>query len=412
MTESPVIDGPKPRPRLLFLCQTLPYPPDGGVMIRTYHVLRLLAQRYDIHALCFFRRSTARGVESAVRALSEYATTVEAFPIPQEWSRGRLLWDHTRSVLQQRVYTLHAYESSAFGARIIALRQNWNFAIAHLDSLDLSGYLPLLDGLPTVCVHHNVESALLARRSTVEASLLKRWYLSMQAKLMEAEEARCCPRVALNVVCSKDDQAILEHIAPESRTTVVPNGVDIDEFTPGPQASEGVVFVGGMTWFPNRDCLEYFAESILPELAESGPMPVINWVGRALPGTTEHYGRRGITLTGYVESIVPWVQKAACFIVPLRVGGGTRLKILSAWAMGKAVVSTSIGCEGLEARDGWNVLIRDDPKDFAAAVRQVLDDPTLASKLGANARATAVEIYSWDRIGEHMSKEYSSIAVG
>jgi glycosyltransferase involved in cell wall biosynthesis len=406
---SPAVDGLEPRPRLLFLCQTLPYPPDGGVMIRTYHVLRLLARRYDVHALCFFRRSTARGVESAVRALREHATTVEAFPIPQEWSRGRFLWDHARSVLGRRVYTRFAYESTAFLARLRALRQEGNFAVAHVDSLDLSGYLSVLDGLPIACVHHNVESALLARRSTVETSVFKRRYLSMQAGLMQAEEERCCPSVALNVVCSADDRAILQRIVPGVRTAIVPNGVDIGEFTPGPQSGVGIVFVGGMTWFPNRDCLEYFAESILPELARTGPVPTINWVGRALPGATEHYANSGITLTGYVDSIVPWVQDAACFIVPLRVGGGTRLKILSAWAMGKAVVSTSIGCEGLDARDGWNILVRDDPREFAAAVRQVLTDEVLRAHLAENARRTAVEVYSWDRIGEHMLREYQSL---
>ncbi len=378
-------------------------------MIRTYHVLRLLAQKYDVHALCFFRRSTARGVEAAVQALRQHATTVEAFPIPQEWSRARLLWDHTRSVVGQQVYTRLAYESEAFRRRLLELRSEGDFAVAHVDSLDLSGYLPMLDGLPTVCVHHNVESALLSRRSAVEASLPKRLYLSLQGALMRAEEARWCPRVALNVVCSTEDQVVLQQIAPTARTAVVPNGVDVAEFTPDHQPGEGVVFVGGMTWFPNKDCLEFFAESILPELAKSGALPTVNWVGRALPGATEHYAARGVTLTGYVDSIVPWVQKAACFVVPLRVGGGTRLKILSAWAMGKAIVSTSIGCEGLEARDGWNILIRDDPRSFAEAVRHVLNDEALRDSLGRNARKTAEEIYSWELIGTNMHRDYASL---
>ncbi|HEV2735546.1 MAG TPA: glycosyltransferase family 4 protein, partial [Longimicrobiaceae bacterium] len=119
-----------------------------------------------------------------------------------------------------------------------------------------------------------------------------------------------------------------------------------------------------------------------------------------------------IGLTGYVEDIRPYVQRAACYVVPLRVGGGTRLKILDAWAMGKAVVSTSIGCEGLDARDGDNVLVRDDPAEFAAAVRQVLDDEGLRARLGEGARRTAEEVYDWEVIGRSMNREYLALLGG
>jgi glycosyltransferase involved in cell wall biosynthesis len=400
------------RPRLLFLCQTLPFPPDGGVAIRSYNTLRLLAERYDVTSLCFYRRAVMKDVVASVDALRRLGGELEAFPIEQEHGRVRLLTDHLRSVTQGRVYTVAAYESGPFRRRLTELLAARRFDLAHVDSLDLSAYLPLLTDLPTVCVHHNVESSLLRRRAATESSAARRAYLRFQADLMEREERTWCPKVALNVAVSAADRSEFERIAPGSRFTVVPNGVDIHAFTPGAPADHGIVFVGGMTWFPNKDALQYFARDILPLLRAAGCTDPVNWVGRALPGATEAYAAQGIHLTGYVDDIRPHVHAAACYIVPLRVGGGTRLKILDAWAMGKAVVSTSVGCEGLETRDGWNILIRDEPRAFAEAVRQVLADPALRASLGTNARETAERIYSWDVIGESMFADYEAVRLG
>jgi glycosyltransferase involved in cell wall biosynthesis len=396
----------------LFLCQTLPYPPDGGVAIRSYNTLRLLSERYDVTSLCFYRRAVMKDVGASVGALRRLGGEVEAFPIEQEHGRLRLLADHVRSMTRGRVYTVAAYESVPFRRRLTELLASRQFDLAHVDSLDLSAYLPLLASIPTVCVHHNVESSLLRRRAATESSAARRAYLRFQADLMEREERTWCPRVALNVAVSDADRSELERLAPGSKFAVVPNGVDVHAFTPGAPADRGIVFVGGMTWFPNKDALQHFARDILPVLRAGGCRDDVTWVGRALPGATEAYAAQGITLTGYVDDIRPYVQQAACYIVPLRVGGGTRLKILDAWAMGKAVVSTSVGCEGLDARDGWNILIRDDPRDFAEAVRRVLGGGELRSSLGANARATAERIYSWDVIGESMFADYEAVRLG
>jgi glycosyltransferase involved in cell wall biosynthesis len=135
----------------------------------------------------------------------------------------------------------------------------------------------------------------------------------------------------------------------------------------------------------------------------------VTWVGRAKPEVIARYATRGIQLTGHVDDIRPFVGKAACYVVPLRIGGGTRLKILDAWAMGKAVVSTSVGCEGLAAVDGQNILIRDDPAAFAAAVTMVLHDTGLRAVLERNARVTAEERYSWNVIGETMRRLYGEV---
>jgi glycosyltransferase involved in cell wall biosynthesis len=402
--------SPVTRPSLLFLSQTLPFPPDSGVSIRTFNILRLLAREFDVTALCFYRhaeRSTVAAVRESVEHLSRYAHT-EAFPIPQEHSAIRRLADHAASVALRRAYTLRAYESAAFRNRTRAVLAEKAIDLVHVDSMDLAGYFPLVRHLPVACTHHNVESLLLRRRAAALGAF-RRIYLSRQADWTEEIEREWCGRMALNVTVSHLDGEALSAIAPNARITVVPNGVDTETFRPTVEPVDGVIFVGGANWFPNADALEYFASDILPAVRALGANPAVRWVGRSSPAQQRHYGHEGIELTGYVVDARPLIASSACYVVPLRIGGGTRLKILDAWAMGKAVVSTSIGCEGLEAIDGENILVRDTPASFASAVNDVLHNADLRDHLGRGARRTAERVYSWDVIGIGLSETYLSL---
>jgi glycosyltransferase involved in cell wall biosynthesis len=404
----PLTNTDKEKPRLLFLCQTLPYPPDGGPAIRTYNVLRLLSRDFDVTALCFFRaaeRKSREDVRRSVEGLQHFAQ-VEAFPIPQEHSKARLIFDHLRSLLSRRAYTLRTYDSQEFRDRLRELVGSHPFKLAHMDSLDLARYLPLLTGVPVVCVHHNVESELLRRRAATTRGFVAR-YIALQARFTEKEERRWCPAVALNVAVSNNDRDALERIAPKARFIVVPNGVDTDAFQPGTGPEEGIVFVGAHSWQPNRDAMEQFCLEVLPRIRDRGIKASVVWIGRASEAVKREYAERfGVELTGYLPDIRPFVQRAACYVAPLRSGGGTRLKILDAWAMGKAVVSTTVGCEGLAARDGENILIRDTPERFADAVAAILADEDLRRRLGVHARQTAEVLYDWEVIGAPMLTQY------
>lgn len=402
------------RPRLLFLCQTLPFPPDGGVWIRTFHVLRLLSEAFDITALCFERAASAGASgERAVAAGREGLRAigdVEVFPIPQRHSRLRFLYDHARSALLRRVYTTYVYDSRAFKRRLAELLESTAFDLVHIDSLDLARYLPACHGLPVVGVHHDIESALLRRRAEVQNSPWRRAYFRYQAARMEEVERRWCPKLALNVTVSEHDRDRLQQLAPGSRTLVVPNGVDTDEFAPDVMGGTGIAYVGGTNPFPNLDALQFFAADVLPRLRAAVDVP-ITWIGRASREQQREYAERhGIDLTGYVDDVRPLLNAAACHVVPLRVGGGTRLKILSSWAMGKPVVSTSVGCEGLAAIDGENILIRDEPAAFADAIVRVLSDQALRRRLGERGRQTVERLYSWNTVGQQMTAAYLALA--
>lgn len=400
------------RKKLLFLGQNLPYPPDGGALIRTYHTLRILCEEYEVNALLLYRASRRRtpgAVEDGLRHLRGMTASVNAFPIPQESSRLRLLADHLLSLLTSSVYTRWAYSSRPFRRELRRLLKNHTFDLIHADSLDLVAYFPDLPH-PLVVAHHNVESQLLERRSKVEGGLRGR-YIRWQAELVRRTEARWCPAVDLNLVVSEEDLEQLGRISPKANFLVVPNGVDTDFFFPedGGEKS-GVVFLGGATWFPNLDGMEWFASEILPLIRKERPQEKVVWIGRMDEEQRSHFEALGIEVTGYVEDIRPVVEHAACSVVPLRVGGGTRLKILDAWAMGKAVVSTPQGCEGLGATDGEDMLIATDAPSFAQAVIRVLEDEALRDKLGRAGRAMAVERFDWRAIGKVIHEHYRRLS--
>jgi glycosyltransferase involved in cell wall biosynthesis len=400
---------------MLFLAQCLPYPQHGGVAIRTYNILKHLARAFDVTALCFVRHK--RGVvredlAARVGKLAKFGS-VEAFPIEQEHSPRRLVWDHARSLATLREYTYYAYSSASYLTRVRELVATRRFDLVHVDSLDLTRYLPLLAGNRAVCGHHNIESDLLRRRAGHERSVARGAYMRVQAMLLRRAERRWCRRVDLNVVVSELDRERLQALVGDVRCLVVPNGVNTEYFTPPEGApaprerNKRIVFVGGSVWFPNRDALHFFCLEVLPAIRAKVPDVQVQWVGTVTEEERRALGaRHGVEFPGYVEDIRPFVHAAGCYVVPLRVGGGTRLKILDAWAMGAAVVSTTVGCEGLTAEHGRNIVVADSPAGFADAVCGVLADEAVRDRLGREGRRTVEQQYSWEIVGRQMNLAY------
>lgn len=375
-----------------------------GARIRTHSLLTQLARHFELAGLCFYR--TGSVAETPKQRIDELRSIgpFEAFPVPETRRRSRTVADHVRSLVSSRPYTVYLYDSSEYAGRLTALVSEGHWDLVLVDSLDLSGILGSLDLRRTICAHHDIESQQLERRAAIESTSWRRRYIERQARLMAAEERRWCPEVALNLTVSETDRARLEAAA-GGRYLVVPNGVDLDATSEAAGHGSGAVFVGPGSWLPNRDAMRFFCGQILPAIRETAPDLGVTWVGRIDGADREWFEQQGVRLTGYVPDVRPWVRDAACAIVPLRAGTGTRIKILEAWGLGKAVVSTAIGCEGLAAADGENILVRDDPREFARAVVELERDPGLRRRLGENARRTVERYYDWRRIGEELAAE-------
>ncbi|MGH7318053.1 MAG: glycosyltransferase family 4 protein, partial [Candidatus Rokuibacteriota bacterium] len=404
------------RPRLLFLSQGLPYPPHSGVAARTFHILRQLQGDYDIDLVAFARvhhQPDRRALAAARDALRSPAVFVaEPTPIPNEHSALRWIWDHLRSVGTGRAYTYYEYQSATFARRLRAVLRTRTPDLVHVDSLDLHRWLPHLPQVPIACTHHDIDSELLRLRARRLTPALLRRYLLLQAGRVERIARELCPRLALNVMMSDVDARRLRALAPGTATSVVPNGTDTDYFQPsGTESVPGrVAFVGPTYSHPNRDAVEFLLREIWPRVHAADRATSLRLIGHSAPPDRARYDAEpGVTTLGYVPDIRPALSDARCCVVPIRIGGGTRLKILDAWAMGKAVVSTSIGCEGLDVADGENILVRDTPDGLADAVRRILRDGQLRSRLERNARHTALETYSWSVVGRRIRAAYAEL---
>ncbi|MFW5951213.1 MAG: glycosyltransferase family 4 protein [Gemmatimonadota bacterium] len=380
---------------------------------RSYHVLRQLARRYEVDALLFHSRAAPTQLPLSARiAHLEGLARVEVFRIPGEWRGRRRWWDRVRSVVTKRPELQWRYDSVEYRRKVIETVFERDPGLVHVEDMALHGCLPLLAGRRVVLSHTSVASERLGGRAGLSAGRERR-RLERQARWMARAESEWLPRVTANVAMSERDRAVLLERAPAARVEVVPAAVDTTHFRAAEGTGHGLVYVGGADR-ANRDALEYFAREILPRVRRSLGMQTlepISWVGGAGEEERRRYREVGIDLTGYVEDVRPIVRPAACYVVPRRASGG-QTRVLQAWAMGKAVVSTPMACEGLDAVNGENVLIRETPDEFARAVVEVLEDPGLRRRLGQAGRRTVEAGYGWDRRGRELVALYEELESG
>lgn len=383
--------------------------------MRTFNILRQLQVEYDVDLVAFSRvnhQPDHQARQDAWTALRRAAAHVaEPTPIPNEHSALRKAWDHARSVVSGRPYTYYEYESGAFANQLAAVLRTRAPQLVHLDSLDLYRWMGGLPRVPVACTHHSIESELLRLRAPWLPPLRRR-YVLLQADRLERVERALCPGLALNVMMSDVDAQRLRALTPAAATAVVPNGTDTEYFRPtGSDSIPGrVVFVGPTYSFPNKDAAEFLLAEIWPRIRATDDTATLRLIGRnADADRTRYAAEPGVIPIGYLPDIRPSLAEARCCVVPIRIGGGTRLKILDAWAMGKAVVSTSIGCEGLDVEDGEDILVRDTPDAIAEAVLRVLHDERLRARLERGARRRAVTTYGWSAVGRRLRSAYDEL---
>jgi glycosyltransferase involved in cell wall biosynthesis len=261
---------------------------------------------------------------------------------------------------------------------------------------------------PTVLFQHNVEAMIWRRHYEVQQNPAKKLYLRGQWRKTAAYERDACRRFDHVVAVSREDADVMRREYGAREVSDVPTGVDTEFFRPSgavARVPRSLVFTGSMDWLPNEDAIRYFTKEIMPRVRESVPDVTLTVVGRdPFPGLLELARRDpSVVVTGRVEDVRPYMERADAYVVPIRVGGGTRLKIYEAMSMGKAVVSTTVGAEGLPVRDGRELLLADTPEDFARAVVRVLTDETLARDLGERAAATVRERFGWGRVAEQFA---------
>lgn len=400
---------------ILWLSHFVPYPPKGGNLQRSYNLLKEVAKRNHVFLLAFnqkFLLPTQEMVRKSVENLKEHCDYIQVFNISCEGSRLAWFWLLFLNLFSARPYSVKKFWSPRMMEAIKKVVSTHKVDLVHFDTISLAQYSTYVRGTRKILNHHNVESMLLLRRAKMERNPLKKLYLYLQGKKLRKYEGETIERFKLNLAVSHLDKRDILSYCPEAEVEVIPNGVDTEYFQvlETPIRKNNLVFAGGMNWFPNRDAIIYFLKEIWPPVKKVIPDLNLTLIGYQPPEEVVSKSKKEkIETLGFVDDVRPYLTRATAYIVPIRVGGGTRLKILDAFACGKAVISTSIGCEGLDVTPERNILIGDSPSEFAEQVIKVCTDGDLMRSLGRAGRELVEKIYTWRLIGENLNRIYTNL---
>jgi sugar transferase (PEP-CTERM/EpsH1 system associated) len=394
--------------RLLWLKSDLLLPLDKGGKLRTWNLMRHLARRHEITYLAFAEPNHTQGV---IDAMHQVAARVETIPrVDPPKGSWRFYQDAALHLADPLPYAVGKYRSRAYRQRVDALLARDAFDLLVCDFLVPAVNLPWRLPCPAVIFTHNVESEIWRRHADTEASVLKRLLYRTQHRRMLRFERRTLERFDGVLAVSDADRDTFEHLYPGSLRKpahVVPTGVDTEFFAPKPSAaaSRRLVFTGSMDWLPNEDAMVFFVREVLSLIRAEEPDVTLSIVGRAPTPAVRKLAREpGVHVTGAVDDVRPYVDEAAVYVVPLRIGGGTRLKIFEAMAMGKAVVSTTVGAEGLPVVDGTHMMLADDPRSFARETVALIRDLDRRRQLERAARALVVSKYDWSAVAGELEQ--------
>lgn len=400
--------------KILIISHFIPYPPHGGALQRNFNLLKETAKNHDICLLTFTQRvllPDRRKIVDSVKIVSQYCKLIKIFKIPTDYNRIKWYLLLFFNLFSLTPYSVWRYRSPAMIREMKKQLSEEHFDLIQIDTIALAQYAMLATDLPKILVHQNVESSLLLRRSANEKNPLVKLYLFLQGKKLRRYERKVAPNFDINITVSERDKLYFEKVTPQARFEVVPNATDTEYFKPQRNVrSKDLIFAGGLTWYPNKDAMLYFCNEIFPLIKKKLSGVKMNIIGRYPPREVQRLATNDsdINLLGYVKDVRAHIAEAAVYVVPIRVGGGTRIKVLDAMAMGKAIVSTSIGAEGLDVEDGKNILIADDPQEFADKTVEVLTTPALRQRLEQYARET-VKKYSWETITPRLQRIYSDV---
>ena len=393
---------PSRRLRVLVVAKRFPYPPDTGGKIRTARLLEHLAAHLDMTLVTNVEHPKD---EPYLPGLERLGIRVEDVPW-QEVPKGspRFYLNVLRRLATRYPVSVAGDYSAPFAERIrtCLAREPWDLVLC--DFVQPSINLDRRMAYPTLLFQHNVESMIFERHARTASNPLVRRFWRSQWRKMERFERDACRWFTGVVAVSEADRAVFAERFGAQRTFVIPTAVDAEYFKPSPTpvVDGRIVFTGSMDWLPNEDAIVFFAEEILPRILARVPGATLTVVGRSPSPSLQRRlaAHPAVTLTGRVDDVRPYVAEAAVYVIPLRIGGGTRIKAYEAMAMGKAMVSTPIGIEGLPLRNGENFVEAERGTDFADAVIDLLENAGRRRQLGESARRFVETSCSWANAAE------------
>ena len=379
-------------------------PVDTGGKIRSYNILRALGAEHSVTLLSYYGGKQDPQYERAIREELPGAETIyTAAPDSTALEQGL---DYLRRLPQLAPYAVSKFTDARVNQRLRHYAAQNRFDVAVCDFLSASLNFPQGFTIPVVLFQHNVESSLWQRMATTEQHPIKKLSFKIESAKMTRYERLTLQKFHHVIAVSEHDRQQMLHMDPSCEITVVPTGVDTKKFAVAPPSDihpPRIVFTGSMDWEPNIDAMEYFCEQIWPRIRAAYPDAIFQIVGRNPHTKVQKLASESVQVTGTVPSVADYLRDASLVIVPLRIGGGTRLKIFEAMAMGKAVISTSIGAEGLDVQSGRDLLLADNADTFADAILLLLRDAILRRKYEQAAVQLASQ-YDWSRIAAQFTE--------
>ena len=408
--------------RILWVKADKLLPVQNGGNIRTFHVLRDLSARHDLTFYSYYGGAPDPDYERELQLQLPGAVAVSTGK--RELSGAARGLDYLGHLSARPPYAVSRFAHAKVQKQLQTWFRERRFDVAVCDFLDAAVNFPGSLSIPSVLFQHNVESEIWRRHAATAGNPAKKMIYRMEfRKMLRYERAAVC-KFQHVIAVSDSDRSLMTQWVDGDRVTVVPTGVDLAQYRPDPANSDPnpldasaplITFVGAMDWEPNVDGVEYFCTEVWPLIKAEVPRARFRIVGRNPDRRVQKWaspsmnGEGSIEVTGRVPSVVEYLRQSAVVIVPLRIGGGTRLKIYEAMATGKAVVSTTVGAEGLDVNHGRDIILADDPRSFAQAVIMLLRDPELRRRYEKAAAETAAH-YDWPAIGERFSEVLQSVA--
>ena len=382
--------------KVLVLTPNFPSP-TWGAGTRNYYFLKALATRHTVSLLSLI--DTREELEY-LPLLENVVHSIKY--VTRQATKKRM--QQLSSLAHFRPYSIGCNDFSEVQVALDALFVENSYDAVLFESALMANY-HLPEGVKCIIDEHNIEYELLWRVFRHEAMGWRKWYNGLESCVLKPAEIALCKRADLVLTTSEQDRYALKRALPLMSIEVVPNGVDVEAFQNAcaDSSSRQIIFTGAMNYYPNIDAVITFAKNCWPLIRAQ--IPEATWViaGREPPPEVKNLEKYpGVTVTGAVSDVRPYFASSAVAIAPLQVGGGTRLKILEAFAMGKAVVSTRVGCEGLSVIPGKHLLVADSPEEFAQVVIKLLSDPDLQTRFGNAGRELVEELYSWEHCGAQL----------
>jgi len=312
-------------------------------------------------------------------------------------------------------YTVNWLQSKTFATALRGAIKVNSYDLAHFDTISLAQYKSLLPDIPASLTHHNIESAMLLRRASIDSNAFRRAYFWQEGRRLELYESRIAKSFEIHLTCSALDATRLETISAHARTAVIPNGVDTGYFDPAPfersQTPQSLVFAGGLTWYPNVSAIHFLVREVWPQLKRKYPNAVATIIGRRPPDWLKAAAAidQSIRVTGFVDDVRPYMAGSQVYVCPIFDGGGTKLKVLDALAMGVPLVAHPISCEGITVTPERNVLLATTPNEFVEQIGRLFDDSDLRMRLSRAGRELAVSHYDFESIGRNLASIYDEL---